>query len=130
MVNFGLVPNDLRERFRAIYPAVFEQVEPRYDAIEEEAVDRVAAFFRTKGRDINNLVDSQMLRPSLIEQLYLLAAPRSDEWETERADAKATLDEQLTRLIDAPIWFDENQDDIQDETEIGAQSWYPYNRGL
>ena len=130
VVNLALVPNDIRERFRAIYPAVFEQIEPRYDAIEQEAIDRLRAWLWTKGRNIDLLVDSQVLRPALIEQIYLLGAPRSDEWATERADATTILNEQMQRLEDAPIWFDENQDNIEDDTEIGAQPWYPYNRGL
>ena len=130
IVKIGYVPTDLRPRFEAVYPAVYEIIEDRYDAIEEEAIDRISIWLEQKGRDINLITDSAILRPAILEEMYLLGAPRSDQWSTEREDAQNQLTTQLARLEELPIWFDEDQDDQQDDSEIGIGAWRPYMRGL
>jgi hypothetical protein len=118
----------IKEHFRDIYSRVYDIIEPRWDRIEDEAYRRIKNYIGSKGRDIDTLTDKDVLRPAMIEQIYILGAPRTDEFEYERSDAKAMMDGELIRLEQLPIWFDEDQDNIKDETEIMLTAWEPHGR--
>jgi hypothetical protein len=116
--------------FADIYPSVHKIAENRFDNLMDEAYRRVSNYFRTKGRDMDTLTDQTLLITPMVEQLYLLAAPRSDEFDLERAEAKDRLNLELERLEQGAIWFDENEDSVVDEDEVGLHPWYPVDRGI
>lgn len=120
----------IKEHFRDIYARVYDIIEPRWDRIEDEAYRRIKNYLGSKGRDIDTLTSKDALRPAMIEQIYILGAPRTDEFEYERTDAKAMMDGELIRLEQMPLWFDENQDNIKDDTEIKLTAWDPHGRHM
>ena len=120
----------IKSRFRDVYPRVYDTSEPRWDSIEEEAYRRVKNYLLTKGRDIDTLTNPDLIEPAMMEQIYLLAAPRTDEYEYERTDSKMQLDAELIRLEQMPIWFDEDQDTVKDDNEINLTAWDPHGRHM
>jgi hypothetical protein len=120
----------IRDKFAAIYPHVYNVIEHRFEEIEVAASKRLKIYFQTKDRNLDLLTDLDMLEPAMIEQIYLLGATRSDTNALELEMAKTQLNEDLQRLEQADIWFDENQDNVKDETEVGVDPWYPVDRGI
>ncbi len=121
---------DLRVDFEAVYPSVYTNLEERWDGVYDAALRRVRAYLRAKDRDIDKLVDQSVLEPAMIEMVYMLGAPRGDEWEYEHSMARAAFDDAMHRVEDSPVWFDSDEDDIVDDGELGVQSWNPLNRGI
>lgn len=120
----------IKSRFRDIYPRVYDNCESRWDNIVDEAYRRIKNYLLTKDRDLDTLTNQNLIEPAMLEQIYLLASPRTDEYEYERNDAKEGLDDELARLEQMKTWFDEDQDTVEDQGEVNIEAWNPHGRHM
>ncbi|MCP4540158.1 MAG: hypothetical protein GY832_23720 [Chloroflexi bacterium] len=120
----------IRQDFADVYPSLYTIIEERWDKLYNAALRRTRAYFNARKRDIDKLVDQSVLWPVLTSEIYLMGCPVADEWEYERGVMTQTRKLELAAVENAPIWFDDDQDQTVDDGEEAPMSWWPSGRGL
>ena len=133
VVDSAYDDTELREDFRQIYPEVYTLIDDRWGAIYDATRRRVRGMLMMRGKDIDALADQSLLSPLMLEQMYLLGAPRGDEWQYEREQAATASSAMFDTLASTATWWDNDQDDVvdADEDEVTPMvAWLPVGRGL
>jgi len=113
----------LEQKFRTLYPHYHTQIPAgEFDVYQDTAFDELRILFMWKAqRDVDKLVNADEIEPVLVRQIaYNIAAAGDDSWEKEQAVMKMERDDWLTRMSQARIWIDENQDDTKTDSEVQA----------
>ena len=111
----------LEQKFRTLYPHYYAQIpDGEFDVYQETAFDELRMLFEWKAqRDIDKLVNPDEIEPVLLRQIaYNIAAAGDDSWEKEQLIMRMERDDWLTRMSQARIWIDSNQDDIETDDEV------------
>ncbi len=123
----------LSEKFRVLYPHYFMEIlDGKFDEHKETAYDEIRMLFLWKAqRDMDKLVNPDEIEPLLLRQIaYNIAAAGDTSWEREQTIMKAERDDWLTRLSQARIWIDEDQDDIEEDSEVQSMARPLHRRRL
>jgi hypothetical protein len=120
----------LREVFANLYPDEYRVAEARWATLEDQARYRVSQRLELQGRHLDALKDQRAAEPIMLDTIRLLILDSGDsKWSDEFARCNTMLEAQWSRLDASPLWFDDNQDDIEDKDEEIAQSvWRPSGR--
>ncbi len=128
-VGFG----GLEKKFNTLYPHYHTQIPAgEFDTYQTAAYDELRMLFEWKAqRDIDKLVNPDNLEPVLLRQIaYDIAYAGDDAWEQERLAMKMERDDWLTRMSQALIWIDSDQDDIEDDSEVQSMGRPLHRRRL
>jgi len=132
IVTYGFASEKIQERFRALYPALYQVIALRWTDILDEGLRRLRLRLKRLDRDLDDLRDQELIQPALIELLAVLAtAGGGDEWRTEYEHASARFTDELNLLQVLPIWMDTDQDAAHggiDTTESDDEidTWEPF----
>lgn len=129
------------ERFAALYPREYEvavqhlggvgRPDNRLPMFLDEAHSQLRMELMLRGLDINRVMDQSALVPSLMAKVrWLVLLSGDDRYDAERAVAIKEYSDQLELLSSAPIWGDDNQDEIRDRDEYEDHSQFFLERGL
>jgi hypothetical protein len=122
----------LEQKFSIAYGRYMEEIQPEHFVdFETRARSRISILWEGRGRDINKLVDNELLDDLLMLQIaILIAVSKGDEYDKELIKLKLEMKEQISLIDDLPIWFDDNEDDVQTEDEYQPSMQAGLNRGL
>jgi hypothetical protein len=120
----------LREVFANLYPDEYRVAEARWATLEDQARYRVEQRLLLQGRHIDALKDQRAAEPIMLDTIRLLVLHSGgSQWADEVARCNTLLEAQWDRLDKSPLWFDDNQDDVEDkDKEIQRGDWRPFGR--
>jgi hypothetical protein len=120
---------DMEGRFRARYRRYYDTIGPddwaRYEA---DALQEVRDLFEARGKGVDKLIDSDRLDELHMAQIALAVAYAGGEaWEADRIAITTRRNEVFERLASLPLWTDDDQDLIKEDSETQAVD-RPYPR--
>jgi hypothetical protein len=124
---------DFERRFAAIYPREHRIITEHYsmNSMLEEATYQFETEMLTRGLNINRVVDTRILVPSLMAKLrWICLLNGGDQYDAERKVAIEEYQRQVETLANAPIWQDLNEDGGKDDAEFDAPQWRFIERAL
>ncbi len=110
---------NLEDEFRAAFHSLYEKViQPEdFKKFEDRARDRIKQELQNKGRDLDLIVDSQILREVTLIEIALLIG-RAYQMDTDQYERLEKDREYQFNILDNNlIWIDENEDGVQDDSE-------------
>ncbi len=113
----------LETKFAALYPHYHVAMPAgEFTTYQDAAFEDLRVLFKWRaGRDIDKMVNPDELEPVLLRQIaYSIALAGDDAWIEERKAMKMERDDWLTRMSQASIWIDTDQDDVEDDSEVQA----------
>ena len=123
---------DAVQRFRVRFPDFYASAEDTITEIYTEATKQVRYDFRVRDLDIDRVVDQELIMPALFTMMaYLIALGRGDQWMQERDFLAAAYEKECEKLFAMPLWTDDNQDQIKDESdEVTYHTPVVFTRGV
>jgi hypothetical protein len=123
------------ERFAALHPREYDAAmtpEVRLFRFLEEAHIQVGHELIVRGLLINRVVDQAILVPTLMAKVrWLILLNGDDRYQTERDVCAAEYQRQFELLCTAPIWADDDQDEVRESSEVeDHQQMVGFERGL
>ncbi len=122
------------ERFSMLHPREYEAaIDPimRLPTLLEEAHNQLRSELLLRGLAVDRVVDQSQLIPSLMGKVrWLVLLNGDDRYEVERNVAQQEYARQFELLSTAPIWGDDNQDEVRDTDEYEDHAQYCLERGL
>lgn len=120
---------DLAVRFRSRYRRYYDVIEDGdFDRWDEDSRNEVRELFEARGKGIDKLVDSDRLDELQMAQLALMVAfSMGDDWQSERDAMTIRRNEIFERMASLPLWTDDDQDLIKEDTETQSVE-RPYPR--
>ncbi len=121
-------------RFSMLHPREYEAaIDPinRLPTLLQEAHNELRSELLLRGLNIDRVMDQEQLVPSLMGKVrWLVLLNGDDRYEVERAVAQNEYARQLELLSTAPIWGDDNQDEVRDSDEYEDHTQYCLERSL
>lgn len=121
MVEYGRVEKqqiasaDLQPMFAAQYPTRYTAIKTRWEEFEALALERLRIDMLYYGRKLNDLVETSVIRPLLIELIALLAvADGGDAAAEEIHTSREAYHSQLEKFCATPLFWDLDQDKVRD----------------
>lgn len=126
---------DFEELFAATYPRRYQAaIKPinRMERLFNHAKQQLGAELRLRNLDIDRVIDSRLIDPSLMAKIaWLTLLTGDDRYVAERDVTLQEYTRQFELLCSAPIWQDTDQDEIKEEKEVEDHVQYGgYERGL
>jgi hypothetical protein len=119
-----------RDHFRSRYPNLYREASDRLDALYEDAIDELEWSLAAVGRDLNDLRNPEFIRMPVAAILAgYVARNEGAGGEFEIALAKADYERYLDILSRPALWFDADQDLVEDEGETVPLEWHPMGPG-
>ena len=124
------------ESFKTLYPYEYEgttQPEHRLPSFLAEAFRQVSMDLRMRSMDINRLVDQELLLPTITSKVrWLILMSGDDRYDSsdQRDTALQEWQRQFETLAALPIWTDDNQDEIEQDSEVTTHEYVMQYRGL
>lgn len=116
----------LARKFKTLYPHYYTRIpDGEFETYQGAAFNDLRILFVWKAqRDLDKLVNPDDLEPVLLRQIaYNIAFAGDDSWEKEREAMKVDRDDWLTRMSQARIWVDADQDDDEGDSEVQAMEF-------
>jgi hypothetical protein len=117
-VSFGGLEGEFKAAFSHYHTEI---ASGGFDTMQARAFATLRhRFLQTAQRDLDKLANPDDLEEILMWQIaYNIAWAGDDSWLEERVATKQVLDELVNRFASATnIWIDDNQDDVEDESEV------------
>jgi hypothetical protein len=115
------------ERFAALYTGEYDAAmnpDNRLARFLKEAHDQLATELLVRGLLLDRVIDQALLVPSLMNKVrWLILLTGDDRYDTERRVCLEEYQRQFELLSTAPIWGDDNQDEVLDSDEYEDHSW-------
>jgi hypothetical protein len=122
----------LEQKFATGFSRYYEEIEPEhFTDFENRARARLKLLWENRERDVNKLVDNEILDDLLMLQIaILICISEGNEYDDELVKLKVEFKEQLAVIDAMPIWIDDDEDDIKDESEYQKSKSMGIGRGL
>jgi len=120
----GADVSNWREHFRSRYPNMYTEALGRLDALYDDAIDELAWIVAAEGHDLNDLREPSFIRmPVAAIMAGYVARNEGDAGEFELKTAEADLMKYMAILSQPHVWFDRDQDLVEDEGEKVQLKW-------
>jgi hypothetical protein len=121
----------LENEFRIAYGALFPEIDPaNFEQFEDRARQRLKVEFETKGRNFDLIVDSEATRELMLAEIALMIARSTGLPEQEWNRIEQDRFNQVSIIDDLSLWFDENEDEIEQDEEVQPAMVRNFMRGL
>ncbi len=124
--------SDLENKFNVQFRRYYDEIQSEhFNDYYTRARARVKLVFETRERDINKLVDNELLDELYMLQIaIIICLSKGNEFDDELAKLNADFKEQLALIDQINVWIDTNEDDIQTEDEYQPASLTGFTRGM
>ena len=131
VVISGFDLQGIEKEFSEIYRIEHENMAGNFNAYYANAKRKVKNKLRLKNKNLDDVKDPELYREPVIEWM-VYQNNKSMGGDSRVTEAKAALEAfnaAMATLEDSKIWYDEDQDDVQDEGEVQAVTYGPGIRG-
>jgi hypothetical protein len=109
----------LEDEFRAAWTSLYESIDPDdYPKYKERARARIKREFGYLGRNMDLIVDGQLLTEIMIIEMAILIGQKTHMDEVTYDRLMSDRQHQLDLLNKDEFWIDTNEDTIEDEEEV------------
>jgi hypothetical protein len=122
----------LEQEFQIAFPRYAENIRiGQFEYFRSRAWQRIKNYFESRGRNVDLLIDSEMIKePTLIQIALMIAMASSDAFTNEIPILQKDLDDMLSAIDKLPMWIDDNQDMIKTDEETQTAVSFKIVRGL
>ena len=131
VVISGFDLQGIEKEFSEIYRIEHENMAGDFNTYYAQAKRHVTNRLKLKEIKLGDVKDPELFRDAIIEWMVYQVnkSTGGDSREMEAKAALAAFNSEMGTLEDSKIWYDEDQDDVQDEGEVQAVTYGPGIRG-
>ena len=121
----------LEDEFRTAFQPLYSEIDPAdFKQFESRARQRIKQEMSTKDRNFDLLVDSEAGRELWLTEIALLIGRSTGMDDTMWDRLEKDRQYQMAIIDNLPLWFDDNEDEVADETEEQPAQERQFMRGL
>lgn len=111
-------PTGLSNSFRLAYPACYDAVtEEGVPELADRAEQYVTSYFTLKQRDYKLIVDNESTKELIMLQMALLSGEGGDLSDQQYIRLTKRYEDLLSIIDGLPLWIDDNEDGVEDDSE-------------